>query len=276
MSRVGVFDLTDRAYYPDASGVFRGAETMRRFGIELELADFPYVEAAKSLLSLQGVDPNLFEPTKRYNLPYAKKCWYLKPDDSIATKDGECTHFWIPGTENWLGGELVGPPMSDIDKFESELDRVLCYLGTRYSYGLNPSLGLHVHIEAKDYGGSSFLNAVEWWFAHQGEMYEKYQVLPSRENYAPRFDEKFREELSAEEGVGSWGRRDIVDFLARTRRRVGGNHPRSHPRFRWGLNFDRLVRHGTVEFRIFNATDSVPEIKRIVTECRDAVDLWKA
>lgn len=144
--------------------------------------------------------------------------WALKRDGSVA---GE-------------GHEFVTPPImfNDIETLH-KLATKLNANGAR----TNQSCGMHVHVDSSAFNVQSLKRLIAYWKQHEDALYRACGVLQHRENGYTR---KMGDRINLDRINSATSTNEIV-------------HNWQLGRY-VGLNITSILRHGTVEFRLFNGT----------------------
>ena len=170
--------------------------------------------------------------------------------DSIFTSREElCPHCeQLHFTESPLNtGELViNPPQNESFYMEGEeLVKILEWLKTENPYlSASPEkkCSAHIHISVSE---SELVDIARYAKEHEDEAFEKWQPLQCRVDYC----KKLHSSRSAE-------------WLAN----------QQEDRYRWINLACAYERHNTVEFRIFNGTTDIEEVRERVKWCLDFID----
>ena len=154
--------------------------------------------------------------------------------------------------------EVVSPicKYEDIESVQ-EIVRQLRHAGAK----VNPSCGIHIHVDAKNHSPQTLRNVVNIMASKEDLLYKALKVKVSRENYCQKADTSFLDRLNN-------GRPKTMEqfeelwYNGNSRRGVHYDHSRYR-----ALNLHSVFSKGTIEFRLFNSTLHAGEIKSYIQLC---------
>jgi len=114
---------------------------------------------------------------------------------------------------------------------------------------IRPTCGSHVHIDMKNFKNQEIINIVKAFYQHQDKIYKDFKVIKSRENCnAKKLNKRMVNSLTpAKITAIKRGRSAFKEDMFQDRD--------------FGLNLYSLSVHNSLEFRIFNGTIQVRNIK---------------
>jgi len=120
---------------------------------------------------------------------------------------------------------------------------------------IRPTCSLHCHIDMKKFTNQEIINIVKAFYNHQDKIYKDFKVVKSRENnYAKKLNKRMVNSLTP------------AKITAIKRGRTAFKEDMFQDRD-FGLNLYSLSVHGTLEFRLFNGTIQVRNIKSNIKWC---------
>ena len=221
------------------------------FGVEVEMTGITREAAARALADYFGTRAE--HTGGAYDAWEARdwedKGWKLMSDASIHGEYKTPNGYKQTGDQHYRV-ELVSPKLTyaEMPKFQ-ECIRQMRHAGAR----VNPSCGLHVHVDAANHNQQSLKNLLSIMYSKEDILFKALQVNPDR---VSRYCQKVREpmlkearKLSAEET------RDLTQLEAIWYE--GSQYEKSShyndTRY-YALNLHSVFYRGTVEFRCFNST----------------------
>jgi len=120
---------------------------------------------------------------------------------------------------------------------------------------IRPTCGCHVHIDMKKFTNQEIVNIVKAFYKHQDKIYKDFKIIKSRENYnAKKLNKRMVNVLTPSK----------VTAIKRGRTAFKEDSFQDRD---FGLNLYSLSVHGTLEFRLFNGTIQVRNIKSNIKWC---------
>ena len=120
----------------------------------------------------------------------------------------------------------------------------------------NGTAGLHCHIDMSQFSYKEICNIVKAFIKQQNKIYKQFNVLKCRYDYAqkiPKNTLKYITENNIKKVKdGSDSCRDINEYLCERH---------------YGLNILALEKYNTLEFRFFNSSIQISNIKRAIKFC---------
>ena len=126
---------------------------------------------------------------------------------------------------------------------------------------MNPSCGLHIHIDAAVHTPQTLHNLVNIMAAKEDLLYKALQIQVSRQRYCRKAETRFLEAIEQQ---------PPTTMQELNRQWYGG---RDHSGYHYddsryhGLNLHSVFNKGTIEFRLFNSTLHAGEIKAYIQLC---------
>jgi hypothetical protein len=232
----------------------------QRFGIEIEMTGITRKQAADAVAVAKTINGKASYTRGSYDTYEVKaadgRVWKLMSDSSITaenSKGGAATSEYKV--------ELVSPicRYEDIETVQ-EIVRALRKAKAR----VNPSCGLHLHIDAAAHTARSLKNLANIVASKESLLFKALKVDGNRENYCKKADKDFMTALNKRKYATTdaiktlWYRGYNPDYEARTHY--------SNTRYR-ALNLHSVWQKGTVEFRLFNSTLHAGEVKTYIQLC---------
>jgi len=114
---------------------------------------------------------------------------------------------------------------------------------------IRPTCGLHIHVDTKGFTREELVNITKAFFKHQDKIYKDLKVIKSREHdNAKKLKKKMVKQLTPSKITAiAKGRTAFKEDMFQDRD--------------FGLNLYALAVHGTIEFRMFNGTIQIRNIK---------------
>ncbi len=227
----------------------------QRFGIEIEMTGLTRAAAARIIAGYFNTQAThvggIYDSyTIRDN---DDRLWKIVSDSSIKP---ESSGRETAGKEHKV--EFVSPicTYSDIETIQ-ELVRSLRAGGSR----VNPSCGIHVHVDAAPHTPKTLRNIVNIMASKEDLLYKTLKVNVDRERYCKKMDTRFLDELNSRRPKSMADLEKIWYNGA-----SGRNDHYDSSRYR-GLNLHSVFSKGTIEFRLFNSTTHAGEVKTAIQLC---------
>ena len=219
----------------------------QKFGIEIEMTGITRYRAADVLAEYFNSDVNYIGGTyDTYNIrDHTNRDWKIVSDASIHCQrkvDGRKM-----SASRDYSVELVSPicEYEDIETIQ-EIIRELRKAGAF----ANPSVGIHIHINAAPFNAHQICNLVNIVAAKEDMIYKALQVDSRREQrYCKRIDEDFLEKINRFKPKSMYELNEIWY------RGDDGSRQHYHPSRYHCLNLHSVFSKGTIEFRAFNSGD---------------------
>ena len=227
----------------------------QKFGIEIEMTGLSRCAAAQVLAGhfhTQAVHVGGGYDTYTVRDEQNRQ-WKLVSDASIDCR----TRSTRPAGDAYAV-EFVSPIClyEDIETIQ-ECIRKLRQAGAR----VNPSCGLHIHIDAAVHTPQTLHNLVNIMAAKEDLLYKALQIQVSRQRYCRKAETRFLEAIEQQ---------PPTTMQELNRQWYGG---RDHSGYHYddsryhGLNLHSVFNKGTIEFRLFNSTLHAGEIKAYIQLC---------
>jgi hypothetical protein len=188
-------------------------------------------------------------PTAKYG---GRAVWRVREDGSIKPPTG------------YEGAEINSPIMRTID----DKNRFYRILNSWVESGLRAeksSAGIHVHVGFQKAHLSEILLLVKAFSLIEVELIDFFEVEKSRRHFAEITPESLLEELEKinEKASSDINPNELKD-LSRDTERYKEFIEKHYDYKYWALNLKSLFSFGTVEFRIWNSTMDIAEIKTMI------------
>lgn len=154
--------------------------------------------------------------------------------------------------------EFVSPicQYQDIETIQ-ELVRTLKKAGAR----VNPSCGIHVHVDASRHTAATLKNLTNIVAAKEDLLYKALQVYVRREHYCRKTDLRFLDDVNRKQPK-TMSELEAIWYNGRGGRDRHYDDSRYHC-----LNLHSVFSKGTVEFRLFNSTLHAGQVKSYIQLC---------
>lgn len=154
--------------------------------------------------------------------------------------------------------EVVSPicRYGDIETIQ-EIVRALRRAGAR----VNPSCGIHVHVDASRHTAKTLKNLSNIVAAKEDLLYKALQVYVRRERYCKKTDLRFLDDVNRKR-PSTMSELEEIWYNGRGGRNRHYDDSRYHC-----LNLHSVFSKGTVEFRLFNSTLHAGQIKAYIQLC---------
>lgn len=181
------------------------------------------------------------------------RLWKLVSDSSI-----HCESRRGDTRSRQYAVEMVTPICSyeDIETIQ-ELVRKLRSAGAK----VNPSCGIHIHVDAAPHDVRTLKNIVNIMAAKEDLLYKALQVDVYREHYCKKADTRFLYELN-DKHPKSMEQFESIWYNGSSGRWRHYDDSRYH-----GLNLHSVFSKGTIDFRLFNSTLHAGEVKSYIQLC---------
>lgn len=113
--------------------------------------------------------------------------------------------------------------------------------------------GLHVHVDMKQFSNSEIVNIIKTFIKEQGKIYRQFRIIPSRKEYAQKIPIEVIKQLTIKRIQDLRRYQDINDYDS-------GYFTDRH----YAVNILSLNKHGTMEFRLFNGSLKINQIKKAI------------
>lgn len=219
----------------------------QKFGVEIEMTGLTRARAAKITAEHFGTESRYIgQGYDAYGATdNAGRTWKFVSDSSIRVQGGEKVEMVTPICE-----------YADIEVIQ-EIVRKLRAAGAK----TNDSCGIHVHVNAAPHTARTLKNITNIIASKEDILYKALNVLPSREHFCKKVDERFVRELNARKPT----------TLTQVQNLWYGGNNESHRHYAstryHGLNLHAVFNKGTVEFRLFNGTLHAGKIKAYIQLC---------
>ena len=219
-------------------------------------------EAAKRVGELFGTVPyylGTYYSTWGVRDPEGKE-WKFTYDSSITAKRREGNVYLPAGSE--YKTEMVSPKLeySEMGKLQ-EVVRCLRRNGAR----VNPSCGMHVHVDASNHTPRSLKNALTIMYSKEDIMFKALNVNPSR---VEQWCKKVREHVLEDIRKMPSGNMSMEQFRRLWyEERINGEDSHNHydsTRY-YALNLHAVFDKGTLEWRCFNSTLHAGKVRSNIT-----------
>lgn len=178
--------------------------------------------------------------------------------DQLRTRYRKLLNSWTVVTDGSLNNGLEFKPKDNNKLYfrkESldEISEILHIIRKRRGKVDGKKCGFHVHIDASKLKSEEIIKIVKEMLAKQNFIVRDFKVDKNRlDNYCKKITKKDIRNLTAEA---------LNDF--RKNERIVGDSPILTSKY-YMLNLMALQEHNTIEFRLFNGTKYIREIKKII------------
>lgn len=215
---------------------------MRKFGIELEVAGISKEQATEALnaAGIETVAENYNHRTRNY--------WKATTDSSIRSDNG-------------LSCELVSPPLPYRDASFVQIAKVVAVL-KEIGATVNDSCGMHIHVDCRGINDPDFYRLLLTFYSKFENEIDMFVHANRREN-ANNYCRTNKSLYNSWEKFWS----EYADLSPTFLTELFSTVERYHK-----LNFASFVRHGTVEFRQYQGTLNINDIRAWVDFCITLVE----
>lgn len=233
---------------------------MRKFGLEVEFVG----DQGRAIEALRAAGLSVVDG-RRSHLGFSYSEWTVKRDSSV-----------------YNGGELVSPPL-DFDD-EAQRAQVTTAVQALQDAGCkpDPSAGIHVHIEAKNFDGSplearQIAAVVRFTYKFEDAIYRIASsgwetIRDGARSYAKPIPEVTARAVmqvkTLEELESVWNGQTNI---RRRRRQLGTGFRSSLDRYT-ATNLRSYFSRGTIEFRYFNSSVNPDRVQAYIALCTAIVD----
>lgn len=232
------------------------------FGTEIELTGITREQAAQAVAEMFG--------TRAYYIGSYYQTWGVKDnegkewkftyDSSISAQMRSSRGYIYAGDEYCT--EMVSPKLeySEMNKLQKVV-RCLRHRGGK----VNPSCGMHVHVDASNHTPRSLKNALTIMYSKEDILFKALKVNPDR---VERWCKKVRENVleNIRQMPNSTMSMDKFRQLWYEEGRNGGSSHRHYDETRYyALNLHAVFDKGTVEWRCFNSTLHAGKVRANIT-----------
>ena len=227
----------------------------QNFGIEIEMTGITRCKAASVIAGYfhsQAIHVGGSYDTYTVQDQSGRQ-WKLVRDASISCENRNGNR-----ASDLYSVEFVSPicQYADIETVQ-ELVRTLKSAGAR----VNPSCGIHVHVDASRHTANTLKNLTNIVAAKEDLLYKALQVNVRREHYCRKTDLRFLDDVNRK-------RPKTMDELEAIWYNGRGGRTRHYDESRYHcLNLHSVFSKGTVEFRLFNSTLHAGKVKTYIQLC---------
>jgi hypothetical protein len=179
----------------------------------------------------------------------------IECDDCGGCGDVSCPDCDGDGNNGIYGIEARSEPL----KHTAPIHRMYEYLH-RHEWEVNNTAGLHIHVEAEDYGREDFQKILALMIGIEPVIYSM------NDRYRYYYTSYCRP-------ITNW-HTNVISKLSCSHH-VLWNHKFANTRY-VGLNFDAHDEHGTIEFRYFSPQENSDKVEKFVELATKIVDFAKA
>lgn len=232
------------------------------FGTEIEMTGITREKAAKIIATLFG--------TEAYYIGTYYETWGVKDNEGKEWKftyDSSIDPNWREDGRRRHGGseyqtEMVSPKLeyAEMGKLQSVV-RALRHHGAK----VNPSCGMHVHVDASNHTPRSLKNALTIMYSKEDILFKALNVNPDR---VERWCKKVREnvlESIRKMPSSNMSMEKFRQLWYEERNRGGSNHRHYDQTRYYALNLHAVFDKGTVEWRCFNSTLHAGKVRANIT-----------
>ena len=232
------------------------------FGTEIEMTGITREQAAKSVAALFG--------TEAYYIGTYYKTWgvrELEGKEWKFTYDSSISPRWRRNGSYQSGDstyqtEMVSPKLeyAEMEKLQNVV-RTLRQSGGR----VNPSCGMHVHVDAANHTPRSLKNALTIMYSKEDIMFKALEVNPARvEQWCKKVREHVLEKIRKMPSNNM--SMDKLRRLWYEEQRTGRHYHDHYDSTRYyALNLHAVFDKGTLEWRCFNSTLHAGKVRANIT-----------
>lgn len=230
----------------------------QRYGTEIEMTGIRRSEAAQALADLWGTTPNHvggFTYDKWTVEDTEGKTWTIMRDGSISCEKKIGNKKYTATSDRVYSVEMVTPILTYEEQPKlQEAVRAVKRAGAK----VNPSCGMHIHIDGANHTAKSLKNIMSIMFSKEDLIFKALQVRESRVHYCKKTREDLLNRVRKQRNLTMDKLGEIwyedKDWKWHTTEHY--DQSRYH-----ALNLHAMFSKGTVEFRLFNSTLHAGEVK---------------